>query len=947
MIGSPFLSQCAHDARAKRCQELGDAIKFHINGNALYAVGDKAFRSYWSRAFAGQLSLWPFDLSLHIYAQSLPEAAQRRLASKFRVHPFILNFGAEPLTTAAAATAAAAASSGGGIAEHDAGLATPIAGPVPMLRHTSPFSYLLHSSWAMGKLRADGVAGYATLGLNAPGGAAQPTIASSSRSSSSSSTTTTNDAPFTATSQPASTLLSLARSLADEHGRIILTFATALYDPLCRNFVGHLRRLDVRNYLLATFTAAYHRTLVARGERAYLHELPGLTSDGSDVFASRDFFLINSARYTVLTMLLRAGLHVFSVDLDVVLLQDPIPHVWQLPYDLLLQSDARDATTLAESSPFLLRDRLHMSNASGVTYINGGVFFARGTHAVARLFEDTWAMASQDLGTLNEQDCLNRMLIASSLRWAPLPPHLFPNGYVYFRRPIAASMSSAHIGPIADQPLLQMPLAAPVLVHCNWINGIPAKRFLLREAMIWGDRSPADYPGARVVGGVGGDGSSGDGGGSHLAYMLGPEQATLGAQVRALVSAIALSVASNRTLVLPSFSVVPSLQSRRVPLGGAHLNASTHRSLAQRAAAASAEAQNAGRRVFTFLFEYVPLLRHFPNHRESSLLRTRWPHGLPSASPVPLDGADSIARWLLEQRANPLLYVWGLERTPLQAIFPASSDEKAFRSRLRSALQPAPELRVISHHIISKIHSHLSSLHSSRAHSHGGSEGRHRGSSRRPQGSKVGGRKSGKGGGGSRGRKLLTGTWRDVDEFLGDNGGGLDERPSNDFNCLHVSEGDLSSPGRLMTAAGTLPLDAPTLIVREVGLGGLSAGVTGRREGDRVSGALPAVLPSTAVSRVFSTAALEIRDFYPYWDEVEVLDASGLPTLAYDLVQQLVCAAGRRVQGSPHSEFVHGVCHWRRSSSVMSKLLAGSVAGRKGVEVGSVNDACSTISEFA
>ena len=48
-----------------------------------------------------------------------------------------------------------------------------------------------------------------------------------------------------------------------------------------------------------------------------------------------------------------------------------------------------------------------------------------GTHAVARLFEDTWAMASQDLGTLNEQDCLNRMLIASSLRWAPLPPHLF------------------------------------------------------------------------------------------------------------------------------------------------------------------------------------------------------------------------------------------------------------------------------------------------------------------------------------------------------------------------------------------------------------------------------------------------------------------------------------------------------------------------------------------
>ena len=67
-----------------------------------------------------------------------------------------------------------------------------------------------------------------------------------------------------------------------------------------------------------------------------------------------------------------------------------------------------------------------------MTYVNGGVFFARGTRAVARLFEDAWALVSQDLGTLNEQDCLNRMLLASNLRWAPLSPRLFPNGYVYW-----------------------------------------------------------------------------------------------------------------------------------------------------------------------------------------------------------------------------------------------------------------------------------------------------------------------------------------------------------------------------------------------------------------------------------------------------------------------------------------------------------------------------------
>ena len=84
-------------------------------------------------------------------------------------------------------------------------------------------------------------------------------------------------------------------------------------------------------------------------------------------------------------------------------------------------------------------------------------------------------MASQDLGTLNEQDCLNRMLLASSLRWAPLPPRLFPNGYVYFRRPLPPPNAAAAGG--VD--------GGVVLVHCNWINGIPAKRYLLREALVW------------------------------------------------------------------------------------------------------------------------------------------------------------------------------------------------------------------------------------------------------------------------------------------------------------------------------------------------------------------------------------------------------------------------------------------------------------------------------
>ena len=40
--------------------------------------------------------------------------------------------------------------------------------------------------------------------------------------------------------------------------------------------------------------------------------------------------------------------------------------------NVLLQSDARDAGSLQEHSPYLLRDRLLMPNLTAVTYVNGG-----------------------------------------------------------------------------------------------------------------------------------------------------------------------------------------------------------------------------------------------------------------------------------------------------------------------------------------------------------------------------------------------------------------------------------------------------------------------------------------------------------------------------------------------------------------------------------------------
>ena len=1076
VVGSPFLGRCAYDTHAGRCKELGAQIKFHLNGNALYATGDAAFRAYWALAFGSHLSLWPFDLALHMHMQTLPEANQRRLQLKFQTHPFLLNFGAEPIDEGAiaalvapsgtgatiaaasaagvamtASTAATAAPTAATVSEANAAAATsawstipPVArtpggapeagagddGVLPRLRRASPQSFLVHTSWGAAQLRNRGLRGYAALGVPAPA-LGSPAAA--------------HVAAHTAAAQPSAELMRLARAAADSEGRLILTFATALYDRLCRNFVAHVRRLRLTHYMITTFTADYHRTLSQRGERPYLHPLSMLRSpDGSDAFASNDFFRINAARYTVLGSLLRSGVHVFSVDLDVVLLADPLPYVWAQPqHELLLQSDARDAVSLNETSPFLLQGRLHLPRTTASSrYVNGGVFFARATERVALLFEATWEMASQDLGTLNEQDCLNRVLASTEVPWAPLPPALFPNGFVYFRRPLPRPEpqqlpSAAAGGEGAPTAAPTGGAAAPVLVHCNWINGIAAKRFEMREALLWADDADVDdaaaalskYPqespptthSAQATAAA-----SAAAAGRFLAYAVGESagERSLGAQVHALRVALALAHLSNRTLLMPSFYVLPVRPRpashsplRAGSVAGGTLSAASPPHTQSPNALAAAEARSAqreGRRIFTYLFEYMPLLQAFPNHRESSLLRTRWASSRPTVRSLPStpgmsipgtsapgdnslieghaagqDGirvavADSdgssegedtadefvirasnqarsssgvgsqaaaVRTWLRALDHEPLLYVKELYATTLDALLEDATERAQFSQRLSAALQPAPELRIISQHIVSTIHAFLSRYAQARSNGPSSSSGqltarakhmgrheRRRKSSRASHGRSIGRRPLA--GGGGRGDGGGDGGGGGGRGGGGGGSGGAEPR-LQDFNCLYVSRADLESAESLREAAGPLPLDAPTLLVRELGAAygddadsgdhtaesataeAALVGVAtegGARRHDR--GAAPHRTvrsppiellrsPLPAWASTVLTHPLQVSDHFPYWDEVEVRDAIAGHTLAYDLVQQLVCSAARRVHGPSERSFVVDVCQWR------------------------------------
>ena len=269
------------------------------------------------------------------------------------------------------------------------------------------------------------------------------------------------------------------------------------------------------------------------------------------------------------------------------------------------------------------------------------------------------------------------------------------------------------------------------------------------------------------------------------------------------------------------------------------------------------------------------------------------------------DGAALLRRWFTERGAEGLVHLRGLHRGAWSIDAVLGGEREAFREKLRLALQPAPELRVISHHVITKIQSHL----------HHGQQSRQ--PRQQPPPTSAERHHRSKGGGKARGRKLLGGGGGGFS--LG--GGGVAMR-APEFNCLHVSAAELSSTNRLKAVAATLPAHVPTLLVREVG--------EAADGGSDMRAALP-----LAAKRVFRTP-LQVGDFYPYWDEVAVRDATQAHTLAYDLIQQLVCAAARRVHGNAGSEFVHGVCHWRRSP-VVSKLIGRRLAA--------VDDVCSTLWE--
>lgn len=98
--GSSFRAPCAisktkHVNARLDCHQLGPDISDHINGNALYAVGDQNYRDFLKDVRASEAGNWPFDLAWLRYLK-LParEHIRRNVRKNFVFSDIVQNIGA-------------------------------------------------------------------------------------------------------------------------------------------------------------------------------------------------------------------------------------------------------------------------------------------------------------------------------------------------------------------------------------------------------------------------------------------------------------------------------------------------------------------------------------------------------------------------------------------------------------------------------------------------------------------------------------------------------------------------------------------------------------------------------------------------------------------------------------------------------------------------------------
>eukprot|EP00755_Sulcionema_specki_P025030 Sspe_Gene.82390::Locus_54000_Transcript_1_1_Confidence_1.000_Length_1379::g.82390::m.82390/K20784/XEG113; arabinosyltransferase len=324
---------------------------------------------------------------------------------------------------------------------------------------------------------------------------------------------------------------------------VLVTWANFHYLDFVQNWVGHLRKLNVTNFIVGSMDDELLAALQKEGVASF--GMQSNLSRNDFGWGSKQFHKMGREKISLVSAVLDLGFEVLVCDVDTVWMRDPNDYVARFPeIDVLVSTDSLRSTKMAHEVG------LEDPRLAGGDTANIGILFFR---LKARNLVEEWDKWLRNDSVVWDQVAFNVLLkqgwdlgkgvrpgaysaYNGTLQAGVLPVHLFSSGHVFF---VQQMHKKYNVTAYAAHATFQY-------------SGTDGKRHRFREALEFYD--PPEYynrPGGYLVYSPKVD--------TDLLRTVKPEGkagvakhfAIMNPQIIQVRQALALAIATNRSLIMP------------------------------------------------------------------------------------------------------------------------------------------------------------------------------------------------------------------------------------------------------------------------------------------------------------------------------------------------------------------------------------------------------------
>ena len=237
---------------------------------------------------------------------------------------------------------------------------------------------------------------------------------------------------------------------ANEKGLVILVSTDyGVIDMAVNLYITSFKRLNISNYLFVSSDSQASRTLKEKDIAHFTYHSDG--KDGKTVsnYGTAAFRKKTHIKTEIILEALKLGFTVLITDVDIVFIENPLPHLDCSDCDIQIQNDEVES--------------------------NSGFYLARPTTACITLHRTALNMAVKSSWLSNQKTIdrtMEQMVRQGMIKRKILSLQQFPNGRIYFE--------TGH-RMFADN----YPCKSCLIVHNNWITSGAAKEYRFKENLMW------------------------------------------------------------------------------------------------------------------------------------------------------------------------------------------------------------------------------------------------------------------------------------------------------------------------------------------------------------------------------------------------------------------------------------------------------------------------------